>query len=351
MNAFCTVVTSSYLHSVYALVKTLKNAGNHETLFVLVLDMPDHEKYQDVDFKIISLHDLDGSYPPLMVYYNDAFEACCAFKPFLVQYLFNVVGVNKAIYLDCDIFATSLFSSIWSELDDFSLILTPHHLTPPPLHLPYTSELETLKHGFINGGFSAWHNGSNTQKILQWMCESGSRIGFADTKKHMFCDQKFLPLALSYFPNQVRLSDNPGLNIAYWNAHERNVEFQDDCWVVNNNSKTNKVVFFHMSGYRLSSPKSPCAYLDNQGNAKLLDHAKWFETVIERYHDILSSDLPKQDTQEYCFDKYEGISLTPKLRQVIFRYGRVEKLSFTYFSVRLKQILKVIYKNIIKCLP
>jgi len=341
MNAFCTVVTRSHLGFAKVLAETLLSSGNKEPLFVLIADCEDieDEHIERYNFNPIYLSDLTTIYPPMMPYYYDAFEFCCALKPFLVNHLFDSCNVSSAIYLDCDIFVVGSFESVWEDLKTTSLLLTPHQLLPPPIDINYASELDVQRFGLFNGGFYGWRAGDDTQQILNWMCQRFTYLGFSNPEEKMFVDQNLLPLVLGYFSNFVRISRNLGLNIAYWNAHERNVKFFDGRWIIDGNP----VVFFHMSGYRLTFPDLPCAYLNEQDNNHILRCAKWFEQVIIEYKEILlSSNKLGSKVKPYYFGELNGITLNKHYRRILFKTGYINQWSYKYWRIWLWEKLKAI---------
>src|SRR5260370_25269146 len=107
--------------------------------------------------------------------------------------------------------------------------------------------------GCLNGGFAAWRRGQQAEKILDWMCTRFPIHGFCDRRAGMFVDQKLLPLVLQYFSEEVEVLFDPGLNVAFWNAHERNVERKGSGY----QGKWREVAFFHMTEVRPAKPAYP----------------------------------------------------------------------------------------------
>lgn len=344
MNVFCTVVSKSHLGNAIVLHKTLRRSGNNEILYVLVTDLIEDEVVEDFEFKVIYLKDLSNSLPSLMEYYYDAFEFCCALKPFFVKHLFDISTIDKVIYLDGDIYATGSFSRVWDELNTATLILTPHHITPPPFDINHINQLDIIKFGFINGGFYGWSRTVSLKPILNWMCERFSKFGFCNISKNMFVDQLLLPLVLGYFPNEVRVSHDEGLNIAYWNAHEREVKKINNTWKI----KGKAVVFFHMSGYRITSKDKVCEYLSKQINESILNYADWFKCLMTEYLEFLNYNTNKYHTKNYKFTLYKNVKLDNKLRQLIFEKGNLNKSSFEFWLIVILGKIKAFILEIIK---
>lgn len=332
---FCTIVSYSHLAQARALAESLRDAGNIEPLHILVTDLTPAEQAAEKTAHLLSISDLGGAGPEAMVYYFDAFELCNALKPFLVSHLINAMGAERVIYLDADLWVVGSFASVWSKLDDASLLLTPHHLSPPAMNLRQVNEVEVVDLGFLNGGFTAWKAGPASARILEWMQVRLPVFGFCDRSRCMFVDQKLLPLTLSYFPEAVRVLRDPGLNVAYWNAHERNVT-RTDCW----RADGHPVVFFHLSGYKLAHPDRACAYLPPEANDMLMHVAPWFSEVVAAYGALLARHQSVHVARPYGHARFEGVELSPPLRRLLYSEGKLDRASWSFWRLRLVEALR-----------
>jgi len=285
--------------------------------------------------------------PPLMPFYFDAFEFSNALKPFLVRHL--LAGeFERVIYLDADILPTAPFTPIWDELGSSALLLTVHHLQPPPLDLGFAKEVGIVDMGVFNGGFAAWQRGEASSKILDWMCERFPIYGFCDRAADMFVDQKLLPLVQLYFPDHVRISRNPRLNVAWWNIHERAVTPLADgtSWA----SGGEPLVFFHLSGFRSDHPKEVNTHLSATANADLLEKNPWLASVLEIYRDGLAHHQSEPISQPYRYREYRGITLCPEMRRLLFKTGRLDRSSVAFRRVQVRRILKIAKRKIVDLL-
>lgn len=333
---FCTIVSYSHLPLARALAESLRASGNPEPLHVLVTDITPGEIAEERTLTLIPLSTLSPRIPAAMVRYFDAFELCNALKPFLISHLIEDLGSTHVIYLDADLWITGRFDTVWAELDTASLLLTPHQLTPPPLDLPVIDEIAIVDLGFLNGGFSAWRAGPEAARILAWMSERLPVYGFCDRSRCMFVDQKLLPLLLSYFPLDARILRDPGLNVAYWNAHERHVS-RADRWLAG----TRPVVFFHLSGYNLARPDKVCSYMPAAANARLLQIAPWFRELVGDYHACLSRHHAAHPARPYGHARFQGIELNRPLRTLLYREGRIDRATAAYWRIRIVESLRL----------
>ncbi|GAB5562290.1 MAG: hypothetical protein SynsKO_39370 [Synoicihabitans sp.] len=340
MRAFCTIATPSHVHYAFALAESLKNAGNPELLHVLVFGGALPEVPADsTNVRLLDLEDLPQDFPPLMRYYYSAFELCNALKPYLVRHLFNQSDISAVIFLDSDLLITSRFDRIWKELESTSLLLTLHHFSPPSIDALHTNEVDVIDLGFMNGGFAAWRAGEAANRILDWMCERFAVYGFY-RYLGMAADQKLLPLVLSYFPDVVRVSRDPGLNIAYWNAHERSVKHEEGSYTIEGKD----VVFFHMSGCQLEHPDLVCAYISPKANELLLQQAPWLEGVVADYLRLIRRFTKHKSpaTLPYLYDRYDGIKLNPDYRRLLFSAGKLDRRDQRFWAIRITVWLRAV---------
>ncbi|PZU99915.1 MAG: hypothetical protein DCE90_01085 [Pseudanabaena sp.] len=322
MNAFCTIVTPSHLHLAKALAESLEASGNSETLFILLIseNNPQEDIYKNV--KICQIEQLAKELPQNICWYFDNFELCNALKPFIVKWVFQQ-GFEKVIFLDADIYVVGSFAPVWQTLDAYSLLLTPHHICPPPLKLTYANESVVADLGIFNGGFAGWRSSEKALEMLDWMCTRFPIYGFCDQKNGMFVDQKLIPLLLQYYANYIGISSNPCLNIAFWNAHERNVSYLEKVYLINDNP----VIFFHMSGFRLAKPELPCSYLPSKQNKDILNNAPWMSLLLEDYGNLIKKFI-EQDSKDQrlrVFTDFNGFKLTRSMRYMLFRKGQLSR--------------------------
>ena len=341
---FCTVVTRSYLPYARCLASTLACSGNPEPLHVLVADAEAADLPDSQDNVILHAFDQIAPPPPeKMRHYFDAFELCNALKPFIITHLF-ALGVDKIIYLDADIMVTDSFSAVWDGFGTASLLVTGHCLHPPKPEDRVIKELDIVDMGFINGGFTAWMKGPAAEQMLGWLRSRLPLLGFDDERQGMYTDQKLLPMLVQYFPTEIRILQHPGLNIAYWNALERDVRKLDaGRWRIGEIP----VIFFHFSGYRVEQPEHPCKYLDARTSAELFKRTPWLPEVLGRYHSLLATHLAGNRMEPYRFGTYDGVTLTKKFRQLLFRTGCLDRGSTAFWKIWIFEKLRRVKHRIV----
>jgi hypothetical protein len=177
-------------------------------------------------------------------------EVATACKPIFGLYLFEKYSdLDKLIYFDTDLWITDSVKEIEENLDNYDIIITPHISHPIDLQEQW-NEKQFLNAGLYNTGFVGMKRSGNTFKFLTWWKNHLKDYGYYDFCNGMGIDQlcvNFVPI----FYEKVLIEYSPAYNLAYWNLHERKVEFVNGKYVIN--GKEN-LLFFHFSGY---SPENP----------------------------------------------------------------------------------------------
>jgi len=346
MKSFGTVVTLSHLNYVGSLFESLRSSGNNERMFVLVADANQDELPPDSEGLVYFGFDrIESQLPPLLRYYYDPFELSNSLKPYLIGELFAHFGATHVIYLDSDLLITGSFARVWEGFGSTSLLVSPHQFGPPALGNGLISEVNVADMGFLNGGFAAWRGGAAADRMLSWMRTRFVVQGFCDRQHGMFVDQKLLPLLLQYFPDDVRILRDPGINIAFWNAYERNVhQAADGRWRVGDSD----VLFFHLSGYRLKCPGVPCTYLEPATNEGLLRQSPWMKEVLAQYHEVLQRHQSDNNGGAYKFDRYKGVKLTQEFRRLLFTKGDLDRRTFAFWRVWAREFLRVVKRRLLR---
>jgi len=245
-----TVATYTYLPRAFVLIDSFRLNNPDCDFFLLVPDLS-HEKIKSVKFpcppgvKILGIDDIERPSFHTMKEYFDAYELCSAAKSFLLDHCLFREGYEKAIFLDPDIVCYGSFDKIWSALDQADLILTPHIFSPMPDDGLSPDDRDFVNSGFINGGFWAAKKSENTKKCIHWMIEKVKYFGFFIPQINLYADQTWMSCLPWFFPENTLILRNSGLNVAYWNLHERKLsQVNGDIF-----SNRERLVFFHFSGH------------------------------------------------------------------------------------------------------
>lgn len=164
----------------------------------------------------------------------NAYTQTC--KVFLPSYIFDKFGEELLFYVDSDLYFWSDANQVAIEMGDYSFMVTSRELEPPP------------KQGRFNGGFFSCRNDDHAAEFLNWwqkktvewcLWRPGSDGRFAEEGYlNVFYDRP------NKFRN-IRISSNPGINLANWNFNKHRLETTDDGIVIDGSYP---LVCFHYQG-------------------------------------------------------------------------------------------------------
>jgi len=254
---FLTVATVDYTPQALATLRSARRTGNYLSYQYFALDAAPGTatKLREMlgeDATWISVFGPEDllfereKYLAAFAYYNP-FELACFAKYLAAAYVIGRAGAaDFCLYADSDILFTGDASVALEEIGSDAAMLTPHQLTAASSN----AEAEYNALGWLNAGFfclSARH--SATFPMLKWLVDRIARAGFNAPAQGEFVDQIWLSALGFAFPNQVRLSTHPGMNVAYWNLGERPLS-RDGAITL---SQGKPLLFFHFSGFKPAS--------------------------------------------------------------------------------------------------
>lgn len=182
-------------------------------------------------------------------------ELCWALKPYIFKWLLN--QFDSAFYFDSDICLISSLDHIVKELGCAPILLTPHYLEPfgcATIH--GVRALSLLRGGVFNAGFIAVNRCDESLSFVDWWAAHVTRHGRNDPDNGMCGDQRWLDLVPALFPG-LKISRHPGLNVGYWNIHERVVTQLSGRYFVNGEP----LLFLHLSGFNKNNPLAFSSHL------------------------------------------------------------------------------------------
>lgn len=317
MIAF-TICSNNYLAKARVLVESIKKKQDVEVYLFLADKKSPRINYLDLGFDNIILPE-ELNIPNLkwqLDNYN-IIEFNTALKGPAFRYLFSTTKNNIIYYFDPDIKVyqpLELFNDFWSGN---SILLTPHILEPIPFDGFFPDESLFLNHGIYNLGFLGLKRSDTTIKFLIWWNERLAKKCIIDLKEGFFTDQIWLNLAPTLFKD-VTIVDHPGFNAAYWNLHERFIEYNNGFAIVNHK---HDLFFYHFSSFDSELEK-----LVPAENARYNFSNR--SEMINLYTDYLS-DIEKFNHIDYqSINYYNGIYPTPKPKKNTSLIKRIVKRLF-----------------------
>jgi hypothetical protein len=202
-------------------------------------------------FEIIEYDEIQCVDFPRMLSSYTIVEFNTAVKPFYIELLWERYGKECFIYyIDPDIVFYSPIEELNAYLNSNDIIITPH-LTKALIPLN-SVETNLLKTGIFNLGFIGLKYSDNTFEFIKWWQERLKVYCYMDKKETFYVDQIWVNFVPALFDKVFILRD-PIYNMAWWNLTERILIEVNEEYYVNNASQ--KLVFFHFSGYKPGSNK------------------------------------------------------------------------------------------------
>ena len=215
-------------------------------------------------FEILPVEDIAAPCFEDMWHRYNTLELITSLKPFYFEYLFWQSRPDAVLYFDSDCELYASCQSVFEELGDGTILLTPHALTPKAddgrdEDGPGLLEAVFLNYGVYNLGFLAVADRPGRAEFLRWWKARTARLCYIRPSSGLFVDQLWINLAPVFFAG-VRVSGHPGLNMAYWNLHERTLTQQPNGNVMVND--TDPLVFFHFSSLDPRLPEAISRWQD-----------------------------------------------------------------------------------------
>lgn len=299
-----TVCNAAYLPKTLALAESAyNNAGVVVDIFII-----DGKRGLDLGgIKSCVLHwveDLNIPNYRSLAFKYDIIELSTSLKPFLAKYLLQ--SSENVIFFDPDVLVYNSVSSIVDELQEHSVIVTPHYLEPK--RSGDIDDNRLMKFGFYNLGFFAVKSDTDGIRFLDWWEERCFENCFNDAQSGIFTDQKWVNIATGFFPF-IHASKHLGYNVAYWNIDQRKITKQGGKYYMSDGSP---LVFFHYSSFDTEHPEKLAKRSFSIGvNSKdiIKELGDDYDKQLHTYNVLIKNKI-------YTYDYFSnGMYINPTLRR------------------------------------
>lgn len=246
-----TICSINYLAQAKVLQKSLQETNPDFDFKIGLCDRLDKvkitpEKIDGLD--IVEVHTIGIPAFDAMCDRYDITELNTAIKPFYFSYFFELGLWDKILYIDPDIQFFDSLALVNAHLENSDILLTPHFSTPI-FDGKEPSEQKMFVNGIYNLGFLGLRKSEQADAMLHWWKAKLEKECFMDIQNGMFVDQLYCNMVPLYFKN-VAIEKNAGLNMAYWNLHERVLSKRNGEYFANEEP----LVFYHFSGMDAKNP-------------------------------------------------------------------------------------------------
>ena len=253
-----TICAKNYLGLAQTLESSIKKYNNNINFIIFIVDEFKEDIISLPDNVLISKNvlDINSHQWNEMSFKYDITEFCTSIKPSCFKYIFTNYNTDACIYFDPDILVFNNLKVIFDNLNNNSIIVTPHITTIETDYHGSLNERNLLYSGMFNLGFLALKNDIYAQKMLNWWEQRLKDRCYQNVSESLFTDQKWIDFLPSFFPSELLISNDLGLNVAPWNFYEREIysDFNNNYIVKSridkDNNNTYPLIFTHYSGYR-----------------------------------------------------------------------------------------------------
>jgi len=256
--AACTIVSRNYLAFARVLARSFREHQPHGRFFVLLVDEVDgcFDPAQE-PFELIEVSALAPRIPELraFLFKYTLLEVNTAVKPYLLEHLLEMDGIDRLVYLDPDILVLRPLDALEAMLDSSVIVLTPH-LTASLDDGRKPDETAILRSGAYNLGFLGLADRDPVRDFLRWWQRRVFERCVVRVEEGLFVDQKWIDLVPGLFEGVCIVRD-PGYNVAYWNLHDRRVSLDHgpEC-------NGEPLYFFHFSGFEVDDVEAVSRHQD-----------------------------------------------------------------------------------------
>ena len=251
-NIAFTVCTASYLAHAKVMADSLRFYNPGYTCYICLVD----EVKGRFDEKLFQPHILitvsDIEIPPFdeMCKRYSLLELNCALKPWFALYILQNTECTSLFYFDTDILIFNSLHFLEQQLEQYSILLTPHITQPLPVDNKSPQEKHILRTGNYNAGFFGINNDANGLEFVHWWKMTLIDNCYENKNDCIASDQKWLNFVPLFFKS-VLILVHPGCNLAYWNIDQRQLTFNNKDFLVN---EVYTLLFIHLSGYKYTNP-------------------------------------------------------------------------------------------------
>lgn len=303
-----TACSVNYLCKAITLCRSVFDHNHGVDFVIIVADRKRPVVLNDSRIRLIWAEEI--GYPEFLhcAFKYNIIELNTAVKPFFARMLLE--EYEKVVYLDPDVYVFSSLDVIFDELNSNSVILTPHSLSPYEGD-GRPNDQDLLRFGCFNLGFFAVNRSSSAHSLLMWWHHQCMNYCYYEPQAGLGVDQKWLDLVPAFFED-VLISKNPGLNVAFWNLHEREISRTEDArWLINGD---HTLIFVHFSSFsavdRTLVAEKQTRY-EPGSRPDFMAVGDVYRTKIQS-----STDLISVDNLDYGYSKFDdGTSISPTLRR------------------------------------
>ncbi|MDS4028459.1 MAG: glycosyl transferase [Candidatus Contendobacter sp.] len=303
-----TSITANYLPKARVLAQSAKRQAADIRFHLLLCDdyPPEADPNTEPFDSIINVTELPIPDQEAWLFGHTVVEMCTAVKALGFLEIARRFAAEKIFYFDPDIVILSGLDDLIEQLDQRSILLTPHLSEPEQtLDAIVDNEIASLKHGIFNLGFLGVRTSAEGLRFLNWWAERLRYFCHDDIAGGLFTDQRWLDLAPVFFED-IAILREPIYNVATWNLTHRPVAGSLERGFTINGEPLS---FYHFSGFDSGAQEVMLKkYADT--DSVLFDLRRWYIAECQR---LGQEDLGNRRCRYDTFDNGERITRTQRI--------------------------------------
>lgn len=325
-NVAFTICSKNYLAQAFTLKESFLKYNSDKDFYIFLAD-----KIDETVNRFDEVVQLSTDFIPRweeMAFKYAVVEFNTSIKPFCINKLFND-GYKKVIYLDPDIYVTDSLNPIIQLLDSKDFVLNPHYCHITGNYNGAVPENSILGVGIFNLGFCAVRNSKIGNEIISWWMNKLADWCYADSRIGVFVDQKWMSMLPGFYQNNLCILQDPGVNVAIWNLHERLLHIENNKYLVEDifTGDIKPLLFFHFSGFDPFSTE----YINRRHPQFNITTFPSFKPIIEEYRNLeYKNGYEYYSKLKYSFGEFEnGTMILPINRRIFAKIAKDYPNPFT----------------------
>jgi hypothetical protein len=289
MRTFCTIITTDFIYHAIALYKSWSRFAEIPMQVLIVdqgRDVHKLELPEQVKITYLDSAELSSTGKAIVSKYREQPDILrWSLKPVWLKVLLSGQDLDKAIFVDPDLYFYADPQFLFDELDHGPILLSPHWRSSDPELDAINFELN-FRDGMFNGGFL----GASREGIpaLDWLAKACLYKCEINHEHGLFLDQKYFDLLPVRFPG-TRVLRHRGCNLANWNQVECRREKVGDTIFINGKYP---VVFIHFTRSTLRGIRSGADSL-------LMPFLDEYESVLKQLNPTFVSPYAGEKTRPW----------------------------------------------------
>lgn len=305
----CTIVARNYSAQARVLVRSFIATHPDIPFFTLIIDGDESDRLLNGVGTVVLTQDLglSGALLNSMIAMYDVIELATALKPAMLMHLIRS-GADAAAYFDPDIRIYDDVTDVFETAHRRGIFVTPHTVYPIPRDGLSLSELQIMRSGIYNLGFISV--GASAYRFLAWWHERMQVDAIVDVENSLFTDQIWIDWVPALFDHEI--SRDQGLNVAYWNLHEREIRWHAD----HVHAGAARLRFFHFSGYDPARPWLLSTHMGDRPRILLSEHRDLQDLSDGYGAELIGFGHPELRKTPYRFDVLSnGLVMNREIRR------------------------------------